>query len=745
MFKKILAFIFAFSLIFTCAGCGTSDSSTAADDPVSGRYTEENISINEKPSVAGELFTLNNKTAFIDQQSMKLYTADDSAETFNASEMPQTSELGSKVAVCSVAGSPDGAYMLSYMDFSTDENDDNIYYAYISPDGKIKKLSFDLQWTMIDTFDFSDDGKIYACSYEGKIYEINTDDQTAKQLFSTNKEPTGFDVVSGYIIASDSNNIFFYNIADNQLMETPEVLKNFYKEQKLDSNGFMASEPACDFCKGPDNSIFIITKNGLYRYVIDGNQVEQLLDGMSYHIGSPAYTIRSVIAESENSFLVSYSEGSIMRYRYDPDASNKISSSLKIYSLIQNDTLDQTISEYIIYHPDVDIKYETGMEKDSGVTYEDAVKNLNTQICSDEAPDIIMLDGMDIDNYIDKNMLIDLNKYKDRIDPDGSLLENIAEHSQNDGLYTMPCKFKLPVIVARKENIEKINSFSDFAQMIEDKHKIIKDSAVAGFVTEEEVLDTGLDMNADKILNDKGIDADALHCMLDDCCRIYKSEHAAYSEGYVADYKASKEYNSSAVDSWGYEASGISIKLLTNNEKLACGTADGFRSSLNIITSLSDTDPDIEYRYGLTDSSSEFIPVCSFGICSAGNNTDQAVDFLKTAFSSSVQNIELYDGLPVNRESLDYFYSRNKNDAGVNFGVGDPSGDDGAYVKAKYMNDTEIDLFKNAVAKLDTPVYIDTMTRDVIISTGTKCLDGSISTDDAVKEINEKLSLKMQE
>ncbi|MDO5560565.1 MAG: extracellular solute-binding protein [Oscillospiraceae bacterium] len=750
MIKKVLALVLSFSLILSISACKDKNNGTEAGDIDSGRYIEEEISSDAQPWIAGELFHQSDKTVFIDNEDMKLYTHDKDTDKFEQTDIPLTRELGGDAVPVSVAGLPDGSYIFTYYIFNDEddgeeEKDYTPLCAYLSADGKLQKLDFDVPNLMIDAFDSSDDGRIFASAYDGNIYEIDAARQSAVQLFSLDRQAAAFDVVSDYIIGADSKNIEIYDLKEHKLLDTSDVLRDFWKEQKLTTQGAEAKDPVCDFCAGSDNSVYIITPNGLYRYIIDGNQVEQLLDATAYHLGSPSYHVRSVISESDNSFLVTYKEGTVMRYRFDLTASNKMSSSLKIYSLTENDTLSQIISEYKINNPNVSVEYKTGMGKNSGVTYEDAVKNLNTEICSDETPDILMLDGLNIENFIQKNMLTDLKDYADKIDPDDSLLDNIAKHYQDGGLYTMPCKFEIPAIAGKKDNLGKINSFTAFADMIENQHKIIKNSPAANFFTQQEVIDAALDFTSNDIITGSTVDKKALKTMIEDCCRIYRSEKSVIPEDFLTAHNSYKITSTSSADRWIFNLSGKSMDILYNDERLASGTTDGFRNSLNIITSLNDQNKKIGYRYGLTEDSTLYIPKCSLGICSTGKNNDNAVGFLKTAFSSQVQNIELNDGFPVSTVSLNYFYNKGKTENGYGFAASNDFDEKPSMLMAKWMDESEISEFSSKIQELDTPVYIDTMTRNIITNTCTKCLDGVMTSDEAVDEITDKLSLRMQE
>ncbi len=47
----------------------------------------------------------------------------------------------------------------------------------------------------------------------------------------------------------------------------------------------------------------------------------------------------------------------------------------------------------------------------NGVTANDAVKNLNTQLLAGKGPDMILLNGMPADAYIEKGILMDLSDF----------------------------------------------------------------------------------------------------------------------------------------------------------------------------------------------------------------------------------------------------------------------------------------------------------------------------------------------
>lgn len=733
MRKKLIAFVMAVMVTFTVTGCQNSKDEEIVT--YKGRYVEEEVSLPGQYGLFGELFLHDETASFLDYGTKEICQLNDDKSEFSKSALSDTSSLGTDLYIPCAVCSPDGTYFFSYYNSS---GGNEMQYAAITVDGEVS--SFSLDGIYLYMLEFSPDGRLFAFGY-GKsdyhqVYEIDIQRQSAKALFSINDEACAFDVVNDYIVAVDSSEMYFYDYKNNTLTDTPEAMQDFLSEQSLTGN---TQHVAYDFCSGEDGSFYIVSKKGLYRYVMGGNMVEQLIDGYACRLGNPSYNVSSVICDADGSFLISYEEGVLMRYRYDPEAVNEITSTLKIYSLTENDTLSQIISEYKMKNPTVQVDYEVGIRR--GITYDDALKNLTTEVLSDNAPDVMMLDGLDIDNYIEKNMLLDLTDSEVLWNPDNVLLDNVAKWNSNDsGLYSVACKFEVPIIIAWQEDMERIGSLSDFADVIEEKYDgdlYNPEGYVTYFLSAGDIIDTAFALVGDNAVTENGIDKNAMIQMLRDCAKIYQEGDDRYVESKVAlEYEESRAPN----ERWGIRPAGRSLYILDGAAVIASGTTRGFDTDLNLITSLNTENSDIAYRYGLNDESNTFIPKCNLGICTAGDNIDEAQHFIAAAISENVQNVENYDGFPVNKNSLQKFYDKNQ-DKDYYKAMGTSL----TTVHAKWMNDKEVAEFQSTIEKLSEPVILDTMTHDIIIDVGTKCLEGSLTPEEAADEIARQLDLRMKE
>lgn len=724
MCKKLIAFMMLIMMIFS-AGCSKSK----PDKPVKqkGGYVEEMLTIYAKPVLPGELFLMNGEPAFIDmpQKRRYFYTEDG----FKFEDFPSLYSLGPRVEPYEGACSSDGEYFMSYYDHSVSQN---IQYARILSDGEI--IPFELGNIYLQYFEYSSNGRLFACGADLTIYEINLDAKTANPLFNCETTISAFDVVNNYIITVDSNDTYFYDLESNQIADTPEAIRSFIKEQGFSSETESTGLFAYDFCSGEDNSFYIASKNGLYRYVMNGNQIEQLIDGISCHLGNPSFTMNSVLCKTDGTFLITYREGSVMSYHYDPDVITEISSSLKIYSLTENDTLSQIISEYKNQHPTVKIDYEIGMR--SGVTYDDALKNLTTEMLSKNAPDVIMLDGMDIDNYIEKNMLTDLSEYESVFNPGNNLLDNVAKWNNKDSLYSVACKFRLPMLIADKEDMQQISDLKTLSQAAQKRiEKGDKTKPIFALNTND-TIETALLYEGNKLLTKDGVDAENI-------TQFFESCKAIYDTGHDTDYL----YYSSYEQPRCYELWTAATQIVCGELEIALGTANGFTYDLNFVTSLdtADNKNTLEYRYGLSDNHHTFVPTCNLSISSASKNKKAAAEFLAIALSEDLQMLELKDGFPVNTAALEKFYKMNEdsnNNKGQAFGLEDKTI---LTMMIEWMTNAEVAEFQKAITALNTPVIFDTMTKDIIIQAGIQCLEGDLSPEQAASEVSGQLNLRIKE
>ena len=108
-------------------------------------------------------------------------------------------------------------------------------------------------------------------------------------------------------------------------------------------------------CKAPNDSICIACSDGIYKYILNGNNVEQIVDGVSCSLGNPSLKLSSIYCCDDESIIVAFDEGTISKFFYDPEMENTKAVVLKVYTLEKDETLSQLINGYASQNRDVKI------------------------------------------------------------------------------------------------------------------------------------------------------------------------------------------------------------------------------------------------------------------------------------------------------------------------------------------------------------------------------------------------------
>ena len=468
-----------------------------------------------------------------------------------------------------------------------------------------------------------------------------------------------------------------------------------------------------------DGAFYIACPKGIYRHVSGGSVVEQLVDSMTTSLGSDSDRICFGAADSDGGFIISFMNADIKRYYYDPDAVNEFTSELNIYSLHESAALTQAVRAYSRKHLEVKVNCEYGMH--DSVTYEDAMKELTTRIMSDNAPDIIMLDGMDINALEQKGMLEDLSKMRDKWQPDNKLMTNLSEWNGDGGLYSVAGRFGVVARAGEKDTFDELTSLSSVFE-----HTLKADSE--GKVTHHDITMDDDQISA-RVRNDIILDSDTLF------------KDGEPNKQAIEDYfeSAQKVYSGGQI-MFGEESMWDVAYLGTG---LASDTVGTFYSVQNIKALCSVNDGrEVKYDYGTGNGKLGFIPVCDLGICAAGSNKDNAAAFIKTALSSEVQSMASEEGLPVDSKELEKLIQDDEMIGSLGL-----CSSDGSFVDYMLNNPEEDELpaLISYAESADTPLMADEQTVDILTEAAMSCINNSLSPAEAAEQAMSKLELRTKE
>lgn len=220
---------------------------------------------------------------------------------------------------------------------------------------------------------------------------------------------------------------------------------------------------------GADGTLYMTDRSGIHRMAEGSGLWETLVDGELTSLSMPSLYNNGALLGRDGSLFVCLGDGvgadMLMRYRYDASVPSVPDTELVVYSLENNATVRQAIGEFQRENPSVRVSYRVGMGDDAGaVTKGDLIRALNTELLAGKGPDVLILDGMNIESYIEKGVLLDLNEFLADGIASGELPETFVNAYERGGKrYAVPTRISVPVMVGSSDALRQADSLQALA------------------------------------------------------------------------------------------------------------------------------------------------------------------------------------------------------------------------------------------------------------------------------------------
>ena len=777
-FKQLTAWLLL--LLLLAAGCGKGSGSEPQTNSPSaasgktgeegekeqsmGRYLEYQIELPEEFEYAeswgasavqvlesGEIALLN--------ESAGLYVSADMGETWEAESASWLTELSAKQAyIPSLALAPDGSAAAVYAGGEdAPEGEEKGYhpkYIYVDPEGTQKPIQYTDDKDTLNELCFGKDNRLYGFSIQGTVYEINREDGSVQELCKVDGMTDYVCFTENYMVILTSRTIELYDLEAKTLADKDEVIQNFISEEAGGEIGSNSGSHSVVLVSGEEDVIYLALDKGLYRHVAGGTVVEQIADGSMNSLGDPQMYLQGMIALPGDEFMILYNGPRLCRYIYDADVPAVPEEQLTVYSLEDDYTIRQAVSLYQKKNPGVYIRYEVGMTGDDGVVREDAIKNLNTKIMSGSGPDLIVLNGLPEQSYKEKGILADLPELEKGLTGDNALLPNLADAFREDGkLYSLPVRFRIPLVIGDPDTVKGIDSLVSLADAVERLRQEHPQGAVTRLITEEQVLYTlGLSCSGAWLRGDGNIDEAKLTEFLTQAKRIYEAEIAGWNAAELKEMQDRVTNLWSEIDGLTWEdfsasASSAAIDSAMEESYLGIGTAKGMNADFNVVSTLADQESSIDYAPYPGQMPNSFVPDTCVGIYANSIENELALDFFRSLFGTELQDLDLPGGMPVNAASFEkQRISPNESGENGSFSIGSSSEDGKSFsLEVLWVTDEHFQRLRDIAAAADTASRSDSVIEQTVLEIGPRALDGSISVEDAVKEIVKKAAIYLAE
>lgn len=597
---------------------------------------------------------------------------------------------------------------------------------------------------------FSGEEDVAAVDVEENIMMVDMAAETSVNIIPADDgQRTGIACIGDQILVQSINSAQLYDKKGSSL-QTDEVLISLVKENKQQPgisgarNSLIASQP-------DGKGLFYCSRKGLYSYRLGGTTAEQLIDGSMTSIGSPKLYFTGMAAKEDGSVLVSYMDGNgkplLKNYVYSESADTVQGKELTVYSLYDDPVLRQAVTMYNSNNADSYAHLVIGTDGSGAVTGDDAVKTLNTEILAGKGPDVLILDGLPIDTYIENGMLADMEEILNDIEDTDGLFENVAGAYEADGrICAVPTRFLVPVVAGRSEIVEQIIDLKTMGEQISRirEHNTDAGSAVGmldGMLLEKLFhISAGAWIRADGTLDEAKL-------------REFLQEAKEIQDGQIKDAdKAQVE----AINNY-WDGLDTFLEVLAPFSDLQMGRKELAYAELGSVYNLNQllaaqNGYKIVYKTATGQTENTFIPKSIAGINVRSGRQPEAEQFIKMLLGADVQSMTSIDrelGFPVNRAAFDKTTDNPHSEEQGGGMAAEAAGEDASGNQGEDLPEwpekSEYSEFISILEKLDNPSVTDDVIKKIVIEAGTAYLKEETSLDEASERIKSQISIYLAE
>ena len=476
-------------------------------------------------------------------------------------------------------------------------------------------------WESSSLLVFSPDGK------KTDKVKIGQNQYGQDQNYITN----GNDIIT---INEDGTNVMFYDTQQKQIKRSVDFSNK--------------SNDICYAMKN-DGTLLLGDSAGIHRLQKDGTLWETVVDGSLNSMSMPSFTFANLFVKEgeQEEYYGVYGNGDrgyvIMHYVFDKNVASVPSKEITVYSLKENSTVRQAIALFQSENTDIKVNYVVAMGEEAGKVT-DYIRALNTELLAGNGADVLILDGLPVDSYIEKGVLADINNLISPLEESGELLKNITGGYQKDGkVYQVPLRFSIPIIQGKSDAIKASDSLSHIADYIKQN----KDKTYSGTTTYKQLLENYLALYSSELIQNGQLSDENFTTFLKNIKAVSENIKATETN------EENRDFDSVYAKMFGGERLFLenTFSILKGNET----TMSQIRNVYDTILFFAIMkDKEISYQA----INQMFIPNGLVGLNSKSKESEIAQRFISFLFKSDVQDSNVYDGFPVNSASLDKWFAK---------------------------------------------------------------------------------------
>ena len=493
---------------------------------------------------------------------------------------------------------------------------------------------------------------------------------------------------------------------------------------------------------GEMDVIYLVDSTGIYRQSEDGTVLEQIIDAGLTSLGVPNTGINKMLVLEDDSFVVHVYDASgrefLYHYSYAADAKTTPETELSMYALVDNSEIRQAIAMYQKENPDLMISLQIGMTGEEGITVSDALNTLNTEIMAGNGPDIILLDGMPIDSYIERGILEDISDVVNQIDAEDGILE-VAKNT-----HAIASRFSVPYVQGEERHVNRIEDIDTLGEVSKEIKRDNPNTNTINGSSVEELMRYLYQMNVTDFITGTGtLETEKMQNFLARAKEI--AEDNREREESMDD---SNDISIGIIAQGGIEGDdvmSVTMDVLMNPKTIGRG---GIKSinDLAIVLEVSKKE-NMKHRL-LTDEAGDTLLLANtiLGINSRSERIEKAKEFLAFCLSKEAQKGDQGMGFPVNRAALNEtlykeidgmaFAAATQNEEGVMIT---------AELDVEQPEKADIETFETNILENTRIGYSNHIVQEIIMEQLMGYVEGQMTLEEAAEGINQRVSIYLAE
>jgi hypothetical protein len=732
--KKVFAGLLVFVLLLT--GCSTKkEEKNVSSSNIKGRYVEMDVSLPEEFDKSTVLqLTKKNGMPFLyafssgDALTITGYQMNnDGSWTEDTPQwLKSDSLLKASFYQPEIHEDANGNQILYYLEVEEDNFKANLFrstggstYEPISPEGWNELYPESRSYNTPRKVTVLEDGTLAALFFDGEVSFYDKDN------FSKQKSITGQRYLETIMTAAGKSLILGQadnneNLMSIDIYDTTTYNKTSYPYQS-DFKGYTYT-----YFDMNDKKEMALCDTGGIHVLEEGTSTWQtIVDGTLTSLSMSTMRTIGFAAGSDTNYYILYgskNDYSLMKYSYDESVDAAPSTELTIYSLQENATLRQAAAIFHKEHPDVKINFTIAMTDEEyrnadRTAKEDYIRALNTELLAGNGPDILVLNELPADSFVEKGVLTDISDIIQPMIDNGELYPNIMKnYIKDNNIYYVPARFNLQLLCGRTADTQNLSTLDNLADYTANH----VDNTLFGSMTLEDFITTFAPYMTNKILNDDGkINKEKLVSEL----KTLKS--IGDTIGILDEYTGDDKYMNHELN-------------LASKIELNLSECDGFYDAIMPLGMVEI----VKGSYTVFENS--FTSSCELGINQASKSLELAKEFISLVLSEKIQKDDFYDGFSVNKNALVLNANADRSDYGVTTSFSTEDGNEIVYYFEALNKEQTEQLIQNC-SKASNRIIKDEPLLETLKEETKEFFQGNLPAEETANLIIEKANVYLSE